>query len=83
MITLPLSLSLWYIHIKMFFFSFLYIYLLTFLSDGLPAFGALSSWAALRMLDADNNGSVEFSEFVSWYCGVVALECSVDGCDPY
>ena len=53
------------------------------MSDGLPAFGALSSWAALRMLDADNNGSVEFSEFVSWYCGVVALECSVDGCDPY
>ena len=34
------------------------------------------------MLDGDNNGSVEFSEFVSWYCGVVALECPAEGCDP-
>ena len=40
------------------------------------------SEAALRMLDADDNGSIEFSEFVSWYCGVVALECSLDGCEP-
>lgn len=40
------------------------------------------SQAALNMLDADDNGSVEFSEFVEWYSGVVALECGADGCDP-
>lgn len=34
------------------------------------------------MLDADGNGSMEFTEFVSWYCGVVALECSSEGCEP-
>jgi Ca2+-binding EF-hand superfamily protein len=29
---------------------------------------------ALKMMDADNNGSIEFNEFVDWYCKAVALE---------
>jgi len=43
---------------------------------------AEDSQAALKMLDSDNNGAVEFDEFVEWYAGAVALKCSMEVCEP-